>query len=346
VHTEKSNKIGASELYAINSPRCAPPHASVACRGRTRRLSPQHPSLLPVVRRLSPPHPSRVRIALVRSVACPSSIRRLSPQHQLLSLVPCRLSSGLCHLTPGPPPSSIGCLSPPYPPLVTTASAACLRCMMASIQHPSLVTVACASVVCPLWVPRLSPPHRSHVAAVSSSFPYSICHLSPQPSLLASVLTASVPSCRVSCPRCMCIRQLSPAAPLLVPAASVKCPHCIRRLSPPHLSHVPAASVSIACRLPHPSPPIPSHAPAASRVRGLTQPPLLLVPAASAPCPRRVRCLFLSLRPLTPPAGTARQVRQLDLLQHGLHSSGQNPPPACLNYLHRTCASFRHQHRS
>ena len=251
----------------------------------------------------------------------PVTVRRLSPQHQLLSLFPCRLSSGLCHLTPGPPPSSIGCLSPPYPPLVTTASAACLRCMMASIHHPLLVTVACASVVCPLWVPRLSPPHRSHVAAVSSSFPYSICHLSPPPSLLASVLTASVPSCRVSCPRRMCIRQLSPAAPLLVPTASVKCPHCIRRLSLPHLSHVPAASVSIACRLPHPSPPIPSHAPAASRVCGLTQPPPLLVPAASAPCPRRVRCLFLSLRPLTPPAGTARPVRQLDLLQHGLHCS-------------------------
>ena len=129
VHTEKSNlnKIGASELYALNPPCYAtedkigaskpyalnsPRRAHAACI-RLSRLSPQHPSLFPSVacsrriRRVSASHrsPLRVRTGLVRSVACPRSIRRLSPQHQLLSRVPC----SLCCLTP--PPSSIGCFN-------------------------------------------------------------------------------------------------------------------------------------------------------------------------------------------------------------------------------------------
>ena len=118
VHTEKSNlnKIGASELYALNPPCYAtedkigaskpyalnsPRRAHAACI-RLSRLSPQHPSLFPSVacsrriRRVSASHrsPLRVRTALVRSVACPRS----RCQHP--SLVPAASASVACPLQP------------------------------------------------------------------------------------------------------------------------------------------------------------------------------------------------------------------------------------------------------
>jgi len=180
-------------------------------------------------------------------------------------------------------------------------------------QHPSSVAchrrmrIRCLSPLGPSLVPSAS------VACRCSILLFSLQHL--------PLVSAAFVACQ--CPHCIrpfLSSLLSPSHvhPSIIPSGSVACPHSIRQMSPLHPSLVPAASVACPCRISFHRLSLAASESAYSIACPRRIPSPWLDPA---PCPRRVRCLFLSLRPLTPPAGTARPVRQLDLLQHGLHCS-------------------------